>query len=186
MKLADALQFFIYKREHPVSPTATKRWRHSHETIRSLKARADARRSLLEKLADIFTTKFGSISFLGLNVAWFTVWIVMNTGLTSIPPFDPFPFGLLTMIVSLEAIVLAIVVLISQNRSSRVDDLREETDLEVNIIAEQELTKLLHLVAQIAEKNGIDPSKDKLLQEMLKPVDTEKIERVMEEQVNAS
>ena len=79
--------------------------------IKSVKGRADKRRKLSERVADALTLGFGSMVFLILNVVWFIVWIVINVGLIpSIEPFDPFPFGFLTMVVSLEAIALAIIV----------------------------------------------------------------------------
>jgi len=120
-----------------------------------------------------------------LNVVWFVVWITINVGLIpGVEPFDPFPFGFLTMVVSLEAIALAIIVLMSQNRSAKILDLREEVDLQVNLLTEQEITKLLQIVALLAEKQGIDLSRDSALQEMLRPSDTEKIEKEMEKEVS--
>ncbi len=156
----------------------------SRHIIRSLKAKADAKRKFTERAADWMTSIFGTITFLVLNVAWFTVWIWLNLdqpgGLTA---FDPFPFGLLTMIVSLEAIVLSIIVLISQNRAARIGDLREEIDLQVDIINEEETTKVLHMVAQLLEKQGVNISEDQHLQSMLLPTNLEKIERALERQV---
>src|SRR3989344_6485652 len=99
----------------------------------SIKAKADAKRTIMEKMADSMTSNFGSNAFLIFNVFLFTAWILINTNqISSISSFDPFPFNLLTNIVSLEAIILAIFVLISQNRTSKVDDLREETHLQLN------------------------------------------------------
>ena len=96
--------------------------------FRSIKAKADAKRTTAEQIADWMTLSFGSMTFLLLNVLVFVLWILVNTNqIEAISPFDPFPFSLLTMIVSLEAIILAIFVLISQNRNAKVDDLREET-----------------------------------------------------------
>lgn len=156
----------------------------SRDIIRSLKARQDEKRTRAEKMADFMTGLFGSIPFLLLNVVWFVVWFVLNLNvIPGIKPFDPFPFGLLTMIVSLEAIVLAIFVLISQNRSSKIADLREEIDLQVDMLTERELTKLMHLVCAIAEKQGINLSADKDLQTMLEPTSMSKIEHALEQQV---
>ncbi|TSC82311.1 MAG: hypothetical protein G01um101420_475 [Parcubacteria group bacterium Gr01-1014_20] len=155
----------------------------SRRIVRSLKAKADARRTRSEKFADWLTSRLGSVKFLLANVTWFGVWIVLNTGLIpGITPFDPYPFGFLTMIVSLEAIMLAIVVLVSQNRAMKVDDLREEIDLQVDIITEQEITKLMSLVILLLQKNGVDISKDMELQEMLQPTDTGKIQKILEKQ----
>ncbi len=152
--------------------------------IKSLKAKEDARRKPAEIIADWMTNTLGNIYFLALNILWFIVWILINIGaISSVPPFDPFPFGLLTMIVSLEAIILAIFVLISQNRAAQVDDLREEIDLQVDIITEQELTKLIHMTSILMEKNGIDISGDKELQAMIKPTNMDRIEKILEKQV---
>jgi uncharacterized membrane protein len=115
---------------------------------------------------------------------WFVVWIVINVGLVpGIEPFDPFPFGFLTMVVSLEAIALAIIVLMSQNRAAKIADLREEVDLEIDRMAEAELTKLLQIVSRLAEKQGIDLSRDHELREMVQPSDHEKIEQALEQEV---
>jgi uncharacterized membrane protein len=158
--------------------------RSSRRIIKSLKAKADAKRTVPEVIADWATAKLGSIHFLVANVIWFIVWLSINTGLVAgIEPFDPFPFGLLTTIVSLEAIILAIFVLISQNRASQIDDLREEIDLQVDIITEQELTKLMKMTNMLMKKNGIDLSADKELEAMLKPANINKIEKILEKQV---
>ncbi len=153
--------------------------------LQSFKSKEDKKRTSSEKLADWMTHQFGSITFLMLNLVWFFIWIVWNLGLLpNIVPFDPFPFGLLTMIVSLEAIFLAIVVLISQNRASRIDELREEIDLKVDVITEQELTKLLRLTVQQMLKNGFKLSGDKELNQMTKPMDLSKIEDSLEKDFN--
>lgn len=155
----------------------------SKRIIQSLKAKANAKRTHAQVIADWMTNSLGSIQFLTANILWFALWIALNINLVpGIEPFDPFPFGLLTMIVSLEAIILAIFVLISQNRASQIDDLREEIDLQVDIITEQELTKLIQMTRVLMEKNGIDLSQDKELQYMLKPTNVERIEKTLEKQ----
>jgi uncharacterized membrane protein len=153
----------------------------------SLKARADAKRSLSARLADRMTAAFGSMPFLVANCVWFAAWMAINLELVpGVPTFDPFPFGLLTMIVSLEAIILAIVVLISQNRAARIADLREEVALQVEEISEQEVTKLLRLMVRLMQKQGIDLSQDQELWKMLEPTDTDKITEILEEEVAAT
>jgi len=172
------------KRQQPSSGNIPRSVRNSRRIIHSLKAKADEKRTLSEKVADWTTETFGSMGFVLINVAWFAVWIVINVGLIpSIQPFDPFPFGLLTMIVSLEAIILAIFVLISQNRQEKIDDLRQEIDLQVDIITEDELTKLMHMVSLLLEKQGIEVSNDEVLQSMLEPTSVEKIEEALEQQI---
>lgn len=154
------------------------------ELTQSLKAQADQERSLAQRLADWLTGAFGSMIFLIGNIVWFAAWISINTGLIpGIEPFDPFPFSFLTMVVSLEAIVLSIVVLISQNQAAKIADLREETDLQLDAITEKELTKMLHLLCLLLDKHGIDTSQDVELQAMLKPTDIQELEKVLENQI---
>ncbi len=152
--------------------------------FKSIKAKADARRSRTEKLADFMTASFGSSTFLALNVVFFTVWILINTNhIKGVPIFDPFPFVHLTTIVSLEAIILAIFVLISQNRTVKVDDLREETDLQLNLISQKEITKLIKMMALLLEKQGIDLSQDPELHKMIRPVSEDEIEKKLEKEI---
>lgn len=157
--------------------------KHHRLVIQSYRAKADARRSLADKVADKLTVEFGSVEFLLLNVIWFAVWITVNSGLVpGILPFDPFPFGLLTMIVSLEAIFLAIVVLISQNRAAKVAEVREEIDLQVNSIAETEVSKVIEMLRLLLAKSGIKLN-DPDLDEMARPVSSADIERILEKQL---
>lgn len=167
------------------SPDFESKLKDRRRVIKSFEAQANRNRSISEKIADTLTARLGSMLFLGANAMWFFFWIVINTGLIpSMKPFDPFPFGLLTMIVSLEAIFLAIIVLISQNRAAKIDDLREEFDLQINTIAEEEVTKIIGLLVLLLKKNGVDVSKDPDLIQMLKPTDTRKIEKSLEKQVS--
>lgn len=152
--------------------------------FRSIKAKANARRTITEKVADFMTAKFGSSNFLLLNLVLFMGWILINTGqIKAIPIFDPYPFILLTTIVSLEAIILAIFVLISQNRTAKVDDLREETHLQLNIISEKEITKVIKMLILLLRKQGIDLSQDPELHRMLRPVSEEEIEKRLEKEI---
>src|SRR5688572_7043773 len=89
-----------------------------------------------DHLANTVTSVAGSMAYLWLHVVWFGTWLVANTVLGF--GFDDFPFGLLTMVVSLEAIFLSIFVLISQNRQAMLADKRAKLDLQVNMIAEDE------------------------------------------------
>lgn len=152
--------------------------------LKSIKAKANANRSVMEKLADFMTSKFGSNTFLSLNVLLFAFWWLVNSGTWPImKPFDPFPYNFLTMLVSLEAIILAIFVLISQNRTSKIDDLREEIHLQLDIISERELTKLMKMTVLILNKHGIDLSEDAELKEMLQPVSEDEIQKELEQEI---
>jgi CRP/FNR family cyclic AMP-dependent transcriptional regulator len=105
--------------------------------------------SLLQRIADWIAWFSGSMPFLILNVLWFIIWIAINTMHLGVRQFDPFPFGLLTMIVSLEAIFLSCFVLISQNRQSEKDHVRSDIEYEVNIKAELEVAHLHEKTDQI-------------------------------------
>lgn len=150
---------------------------------RAFETKALRSRSILTQIADYLTAIFGSTTFLFLNGVFFALWILINMGFVpGIVPFDPYPFGLLTMIVSLEAIFLSIFVLVSQNRSSYVNSLREEVHLRVNLIAEEEITKTLQVLSEIREKVGIK-EKDPELEEMLSRTNASTIEQAIAEQM---
>jgi uncharacterized membrane protein len=105
----------------------------------------------LQRIADWIAWFSGSMPFLMLNGGWFIIWIILNTFPVGIPAFDPYPFGLLTMIVSLEAIFLSCFVLISQNRQGEKDRVRSDIEYEVNIKAEMEIGHLHVKTDQIYE-----------------------------------
>jgi uncharacterized membrane protein len=107
--------------------------------------------SVLQKFADWLAWFSGSMPFLISHTVWFTVWISLNTFILGVRAFDPYPFGLLTMIVSLEAIFLACFVLISQNRQAEKDKVRADIEYEVNIKAELEVAHLHEKTDRIYE-----------------------------------
>ncbi len=155
------------------------------EQIRSVKAKMDQNRTVTDKIADMINQAFGTSWFLILNGLWFGLWMFVNTGLIPfIKPFDPFPFGLLTMMVSLEAIFLSIFVLISQNRASKIGDLREEIDLQINVQAEHEITRILCMVDEIHDHLGLSPQDDAELKKMKKKMDIGAIERAISKEMD--
>ncbi|HKY29477.1 MAG TPA: DUF1003 domain-containing protein [Pyrinomonadaceae bacterium] len=105
----------------------------------------------LQRVADWIAWFSGSMLFLLLNGVWFFTWIVLNTFVLGDAAFDPFPFGLLTMIVSLEAIFLSCFVLVSQNRQAEKDRVRSDIEYEVNIKAELEIAHLHEKTDRIYE-----------------------------------
>jgi uncharacterized membrane protein len=127
------------------------------------------RRRLLDRIAGAIIRVAGSTVALLFHVAFFTFWLAANVGLfPAIDPFDPFPFGLLTTIVSLEAIFLTLFVLIAQNRMSREADRRAQLDLEVNLLSEQESTMTLRMLEEISRHLGIEGRTRKDVSELLK------------------
>ncbi len=121
--------------------------RKADELLRTRVARnanevIEVRSTPLTRAADLIAEFSGSMPFLMVNGLWFGIWIVINTMPMGVPQFDPYPFGLLTMIVSLEAIFLSCFVLISQNRQAEKDHLRSDIEYDVNIKAELEIQHL--------------------------------------------
>jgi uncharacterized membrane protein len=161
----------------PEQPSKISRKRH---IVKSFAAKLNQQRTGEEKVADFFTKFFGSLTFALIHLAWFIIWIVWNMGWINLKPFDPYPFGLLTMIVSLEAIFLAILVLVSQNREAKIDRLRAEVDLQINLTAEQEITKILSLLKVLLERSGVGVKDDPELERMLKQIDAWEIEKKLE------
>lgn len=156
----------------------------SRHVIKSFEAKELKKRSFAIRFADDLTSFFGSIFFLVINAVVFIVWILVNTGkVPSIPAFDPFPFQMLTTVVSIEAIILTLIVLMSQNRSSLISSMREEIDIQVNLIAEREITKILKLLNELLKVKGIEIN-DKELDEMLKEIDASYIERKLEQELS--
>lgn len=152
--------------------------------IHSFEAKIQKHRTLTERLADAINRNAGNFGFFLVNAVVFLGWIFINTGMIpGIDPFDPFPFQLLTTIVSLEAIFLSIFVLMSQNRQSAIATLREELHLQINEIAEREITKALKLIAEIHEKTTGKKISDEELGRMLKALDTARIERELEREL---
>jgi uncharacterized membrane protein len=135
-----------------------------------------------DRLADLITAWAGSMPFLLLHAAWFAAWVAINLGWTRIRPFDEFPFGLLTMVVSLEAIFLSVFVLINQNRAQRVADQRADLDLQINLLAEYEITRVLTLVDAIADHLGLEEGDDPEVEDLKHDVAPEKVLEEMEKQ----
>ncbi len=155
-----------------------------HKFFKSLEAKSLRNRSFLTRLADSLTSVCSSPAFLFINALFFFAWITLNLGwYPFITPFDPYPFGFLTMVVSLEAIFLSIFVLVSQNRSSYISTLRDEVHMHVNIVAEQEITKALEVLTRIEKKMGIT-HEDPELEHMIKDIDESDIERNIAAQIS--
>ena len=96
------------------------------------------------------------MTFVYFHCGFFAAWILLNLRLGGMPAFDPYPYGMLTTIVSLEAIFLSTFVLVSQNRQAAIAERRTELDLQINLLTEYEVTRILKLVDQLAKKNGMD------------------------------
>jgi len=127
--------------------------------IHRLEAAAFADRGCLDRLADHVARFAGQPLFLALHVAWFGLWITVNL-LPGSRHFDPYPFTFLTLVVSLEAIFLSAFILSSQNRAAEISDRRNQLDLQINLLTEQENTRMLKVLGAIAKKLGVTVSDD--------------------------
>jgi uncharacterized membrane protein len=175
----------------PAPPTTAekRRIRRSvglNKAFRAIKAEHSANRSAMEILADRMIGMASATPFLVIHGVLFVLWIVWNTPGMPLPRFDPYPYGMLTTIVSLEAIFLSIFVLMTQSRESKIGELREELTLQVNLRIEEEVTKTLHLVAGLYSRLGLQLAEDPELKSMLEPLDPKRIEEDLAEQIHAS
>jgi uncharacterized membrane protein len=131
----------------------------------------DRRKGREEVVADAITAFTGSMPFVYLHAALFGAWIVVNVGVVpGIRPFDPFPFVMLAMFASVEAIFLSTFVLISQNRMAAMADRRADLDLQINLLAEHEITHLIALCDDIAKRVGVRPADREHVEELKRDV----------------
>jgi uncharacterized membrane protein len=137
--------------------------------------RQEAKRPLADRLADRITGFTGSMRFVYLHAVIFGLWIVINLGwIPGVPRFDP-SFVVLAMAASVEAIFLSTFVLITQNRMAEMNSQRANLDLQVSLLAEHEITRLVALVTAMAARLGIEESHDPELGELARDVQPEKV-----------
>jgi uncharacterized membrane protein len=145
--------------------------RQNIEAMRKLEDAAMAKRTGADRIAALIAHFCGSMTFVWIHVAVFASWIGYNT-LPWFHPFDPYPFTFLTLVVSLEAIFLSTFILISQNYDMRVSERRNQLDLQINLLSEQENTKMLQMLEHIARKVGAhigDDPQVRALEEATRP-----------------
>jgi uncharacterized membrane protein len=154
-------------------------------TVSQLERDALETRSLAERISDALTKAVGSFASILLHALWFSAWILINTGLIPwLRLFDPFPFGVLTLIVSTEGVLLAITILISQNRMIRQADRRAHLDLQISLLAEQETTLVLRNLQRISRQLGIpEDSPDTEATKLIERTDIPEMMRNLEEQL---
>ena len=140
----------------------------------------DRDRSWEEKIADAITRFTGSMLFVYLHLFVFGLWIVVNLGwLPILPAFDP-TFVVLAMVASVEAIFLSTFILITQNRMAALADKRADLDLQISLLSEHEVTRLVTLVTAIAQRMGVEEADDPELSELAQDVAPEKVLDKME------
>lgn len=141
----------------------------------------EKKKGMQDRLADGITRFAGSMAFVYLHIVLFGLWIIVNLGwLPLLPSFDP-SFVILAMFASVEAIFLSTFVLITQNRMAALADKRADLDLQISLLAEHEITRIITLVSLMAKKMEIDASKDPELNELAQDVRPEKVLDTIEE-----
>jgi len=148
------------------NPALSKVIERNIRTIIHLRTKTANERGLQDRLADGITSISGRMIFAYVHIAWFGIWILLNTGRFGVGIFDPFPYGLLTMIVSLEAIFLSTFVLISQNRLAKETESRADLNLHISLLTEHELTRVLQMLDAIQDKLGIVDHKNSELADL--------------------
>lgn len=159
--------------------------RRNIKTVAEVEEAAKAERSGADRIADAIASFCGSMTFVWVHIVWFGFWVVLNVG-HAVPRhwhFDPFPFQFLTLVVSLEAIFLSTFILIAQNRQERFADRRSHLDLQINLLSEQEGTKILSMLEAVHKRLGIQDGDPEIhvLEEATRPDKLiEQIEEVIE------
>ena len=143
-----------------------------------LEEEAQKQRSTADRVADGIANFVGSIPFVVIHLLWFGIWVLVNTtSMFRAWKFDPYPFQLLAMIVSLEAVLLSTFVLIKQNRMSYLSDRRDHLHLQINLLAEREVTRLLQMMDRVARHLGVEPEPSDIQAEELQ--EETKIDKLM-------
>lgn len=137
-------------------------------SVAELERAFDEKRSWADRLTDLIAGFTGTIWFVILHVVWLAIWFAINLGgVPGVPKFDPYPFILLAMIVSVEGVLLSTFVLMKQNRMQRKTDQRDHLTLQIDLLAEKELTKVLQVLRLVCQKLEIrEVDSDKDLEEM--------------------
>jgi uncharacterized membrane protein len=144
------------------------------EVVRNLEEAANEERTASDRVARIIARFCGSMTFVWVHVIGFAAWIALNL-LPGVNHIDPFPFTFLTFVVSLEAIFLSTFILISQNQDTRITERRNHLDLQINLLSEQENTKMLMMLQAIAEKVGAEFEPDEDMTVLAQETELEKV-----------
>ena len=162
------------------STTGEELTRENVEAMRQLEEAQLGKRTVSDRVAAAIARFCGSMTFVWIHVVGFTGWIGYNV-MPGVHPFDPYPFTFLTLVVSLEAIFLSTFILISQNYDMRISERRNQLDLQINLLSEQENTKMLHLLAKIAKKVGANVDDDPQIRALEEATRPEALVRQIEE-----
>ena|SRR5438067_6712776 len=155
--------------------------------IMSIEREAVAARSIGERLGDLIARQAGRLWFIVAHLIWFAVWVLFNAGLIpSLGAFDRYPYQFLNFVVSLEAIFLSLFILMSQNRANKQADARTHLDLQINLLAEQEATKMLQMLQKLCEHHKLIIAKDPELGRLMNPTEPEVVLKELKENLPES
>jgi uncharacterized membrane protein len=150
--------------------------------LMEVRRREEQRRSVGDRIADTITRFAGSMWCAFAHALFFGGWLILNSGhVPRFKPWDPFPFVMLAMIASVEAIFLSTFILITQNRMQRMADRRAELDLQIGLLSEHELTRAIQLLDGIAQRIGAERPPEPELKEIKSDVAPEKVVEQIEE-----
>src|ERR1041384_4679241 len=171
------------KSPSPASPSVEHLTQKNVETVIRLEEAAREQRTPTDRLAEKIASFCGSMTFVWVHVVWFGGWILLNL-IPGVRHVDPFPFTFLTLIVSLEAIFLSTFILISQNLDSRISERRSHLDLQLNLLSEQENTKIIVMLHAIAARVGADLTQDPNLNALSEETQPERLIEQIEAREN--
>jgi uncharacterized membrane protein len=153
----------------------------SSKAPNELKSSLDFNKTPTDRFATAIASAFGSITFLITCILFFIAWAIGNARLVpALKPFDAFPFPILEMLVSLFAVILSVSVLINQNRQGKMEKLQQQVEFEVNVRAEEEITKLLAMLHEIQQHLCIKHKEDKELEKMKETTDIHEIHKTID------
>jgi uncharacterized membrane protein len=156
------------------------------QAISELEHQALARRSFAERLSEAIVSQAGRMWMIVLHLVWFGIWVVWNSRrLPLVRVFDPFPYPALTTVVSLEATFLSLFILISQNLANRRADERTHLDLQVNLLAEREATKMLQLLQALCAHHGLSQANDAEVTDLIRDTEPAAIAHELEKHLPA-
>jgi uncharacterized membrane protein len=156
------------------------------KAISELEHSALAQRSMSARIGDAIASHAGKMWFIVFHLIWFLLWLWLNSGSKSRLAFDPFPYQLLSTIVSLESIFLSLFILMSQNRSNIQADQRNHLDLQINLLSEEENTKMLQMLQAICAHHKLAIGKDPEIMAMTKQTEINEVLSELQEHLPAT
>jgi uncharacterized membrane protein len=165
-------------------PKVTPTTEENIQTVVRLEEEYLEKRTGWERIGDLVAGFAGGMPFVILHVVWFAAWIAINSGRLGIRPFDPYPFIFLSMVVSLESVLLSTFVLIKQNRMSRRAEHRDHLNLQIDLLAEKEITKMLGMQRLLCQHFGLkQPAEDPEISQLSEDTAVEELARDLEQKL---